>query len=203
MLRIAVGLILLASPALATPEYVFPSHWDVAGVAADDVLNIRAEPDARADIIGTLPPDARTVEVVDQTRNWLKINSRERSGWVAARYMTHQTGVWQPDAVPPGFSCYGTEPFWSARVDGGDLVISTPDIPETRHAVQAIAGGDLYHDLTRAVLADGATLVSTQGQCSDGMSDRDMALRATLIQHGPQPAIMTGCCTIQDLSQLD
>ena len=38
--------------------------FDVTGVAANDVLNIRAAPDASAEIIGTLSPNARDIEVV-------------------------------------------------------------------------------------------------------------------------------------------
>ena len=35
-----------AGPAAATQEYILPTLFDVAGVASDDVLNIRAEPTA-------------------------------------------------------------------------------------------------------------------------------------------------------------
>ena len=46
---LVLGLFLaVASPAIATPEYILPTLFDVTGVAANDVLNIRAAPSASA-----------------------------------------------------------------------------------------------------------------------------------------------------------
>ncbi|MDT8854679.1 hypothetical protein RNZ50_06460 [Paracoccaceae bacterium Fryx2] len=53
-----------ASPASATPEYILPTLFDVTGVAARDVPDIRLAPDASAAIIGTIPPQTRDIEVV-------------------------------------------------------------------------------------------------------------------------------------------
>lgn len=76
-----------------------------------------------------------------------------------------------PVAVPASFTALGTEPFWSARVDGQTVIYATPEAPDgTRIAV------------TRQDGAGGARLVAVAGQaplvlevtratCSDGMSD--------------------------------
>lgn len=63
MIRSALALILwlAAGPAAAQD---LPAVYDVAGVAADDVLNVRAEPSAEAPVLRTLAPDAGGIEVV-------------------------------------------------------------------------------------------------------------------------------------------
>lgn len=196
MKHLALMLSLTATPVLATPEYILPTLFDVTGVSADDVLNVRAEPSASAGILSTLPPDARGIEVVEERRGWGRINTAEASGWVSMRYLTYRVDVWQDGAMPAGFRCYGTEPFWDARVDGGSLVIGRPDDPETRLPVTATLSTGMFRDPARAVMADGVTLVATPAICSDGMSDRIYGLRASLAI-ADQQRLLSGCCTIQ------
>ncbi|MCF3974398.1 SH3 domain-containing protein [Paracoccus salsus] len=197
MLRAALVVMMLAGPAHATQEYMLPTLFDVAGVASDDVLNIRQRPDARAPIIGRLAADATGIEVVDQTSGWGRVNTGETSGWVSLRYLAYRTDVWREGALPGGFRCFGTEPFWDVRLQDGDLVLSGVEIAEQRHTATAVLGTGVFRDPTRAVVADAVTLVSTPQLCSDGMSERQFGLRATLIRHGKAPQLMSGCCAIQ------
>lgn len=200
MLRTVFALTLalaLASPAAATQEYILPTLFDVTGVAADDVLNIRADPNATAPIIGTLAPDATRIEVVEERRNWARINTREGSGWVSARYLSYRVDVWDEGALPQGWQCFGTEPFWALTREGDSVVLGGPDMPNDMRKVQAVLSTGVFRDPTRAVLAEGMTLVSTPQLCSDGMSDRLFGLRAELVIHGDSPRMLSGCCSIQ------
>lgn len=199
MFRTALVLTLaLAGPALATQEYILPSLFDVSGVAAHDVLNIRAEPDAGAAIIGALAPDATAIEVVEERRGWARVNAAEGSGWVSARYLSYRTDVWQEGELPAAFRCLGTEPFWDAKVEGGDLVLRSPeDRAGDRRAVQAVLDTGVFRDPARVLVARDMTLFSHPQICSDGMSDRLFGLSATLVIHGDSPRMLSGCCTIQ------
>ena len=197
MKRLALILTLAATPACATPEYRLPTLFDVTGVAADDRLNIRAEPSASAPIIGTLAPDATRIEVTEEQRGWARVNTAEQAGWVAARFLAYRTDVWAPGALPPALACLGTEPFWSLRLEGDALVFSTPEANERSQTITAILDSGGFRDPMRAVEAGDFTLVATPGQCSDSMSDRLYGLAASLVQRGPQPRLWTGCCTIQ------
>ncbi|MFC3630610.1 COG3650 family protein [Paracoccus angustae] len=199
MFRTALVLTLaLAGPALATQEYILPSLFDVSGVAANDVLNIRAEPDAGAAIIGALAPDATAIEVVEERRGWARVNAAEGSGWVSARYLSYRTDVWQEGELPAAFRCLGTEPFWDAKVEGGDLVLRSPeDRAGDRRAVQAVLDTGVFRDPARVLVARDMTLFSHPQICSDGMSDRLFGLSATLVIHGDSPRMLSGCCTIQ------
>lgn len=198
MVRTALALTLaVATPALATQEYSLPTLFDVSGVAADDVLNIRADPDAQAPIIGTLAPDAQAIEVIDERGGWARVNAGEGAGWVSMRYLAYRTDVWQEGELPDAFRCLGTEPFWDAKVEGGDLVLRRPDDQAgDRRAVQAVLDTGIFRDPARVVVARDMTLFAQPRICSDGMSDRLFGLSATLVLHGDQPAMLSGCCTI-------
>lgn len=185
----------LTGPAAATPEYILPTLFDVAGVAADDVLNIRERPDATAPIIGTLAPDATGVEIVDERRGWGQVNVDERAGWVSMRYLTYRTDIWEYDRLPPNLRCIGTEPFWNIAVDGDRLIFNTPEERDVSHPIRAVRGAQGFRDPTRAIIADGVTLVAVPQICSDGMSDRVFGLRA-LVVGTDEPRLMSGCCSV-------
>ncbi|HMQ40483.1 MAG TPA: SH3 domain-containing protein [Paracoccus sp. (in: a-proteobacteria)] len=195
--------LLIAGPAAATQEYILPTLFDVAGVAADDILNIRAAPSVSAPVIGVLASDATGVEVTaqDASGRWGQVNAGERAGWVAMRFLNYRSDVWQAGTVPEGFSCAGTEPFWGFRLVQGGLVWEEPDHRITLSGAQILDSG-VFRDPSRAILVedDHDLLMAsvTPKQCSDGMSDMAYGLEATVIlQSRDQPARMyRGCCRI-------
>jgi uncharacterized membrane protein len=201
---LVLALFLLAPlPAMATQEYMLPTLFDVTGVAGDDVLNLRAEPNAGAEIIGTLAPNARDIEVVghDATGQWARINTEARSGWAALRFLAYRTDVWTPGNLPPSLHCLGNEPFWSFRPSGDALLFATPDAPESRMRTEAVLDTGVFRDPRRSVSArDGArrlSAVMVPMACSDGMSDRAYGLDVTVILEGDGLAqMLTGCCSI-------
>ncbi|MCG6111084.1 MAG: SH3 domain-containing protein [Paracoccus sp.] len=197
MIRTALVLMLSATPALATQEYILPTLFDVARVAADDVLNIRADPNAGAPIIGTLAPDATRIEVVQERQGWARVNTGEGSGWVSARYLDYRVDVWEEDRLPEGFQCFGTEPFWGVAPQEGALVLTGPDMEDDIRPIQAVLSTGVFRDPTRAVVAEGVTLIATPQECNDGMSDRLFGLRAQVVIHGDSPRMLSGCCSVQ------
>lgn len=98
MIRL-LALILTVSP-LALRAEVYLALHDVTGVAANDVLNIRENPDAASPVIGTLAPDATGVEVILVDDGWALVNAGERSGYAScgiSRGQRRQTGPrWRP-----------------------------------------------------------------------------------------------------------
>ena len=202
MIRVLVLLVALAGPARATQEYLLPTLFDVTGVAADDVLNVRAEPDARAEIVGALAPDAEGVEVVahDASGRWGLVNTAERSGWVAMRYLAYRTDVWEPAALPEGLRCVGTEPFWSIWPEGERLVFARPEA-EVSGRIAAVLGTGVFRDPRRALVAEGEgwrlTATLAPRRCSDGMSDLAYGLEASVVREaGGEAELLLGCCRI-------
>jgi uncharacterized protein YraI len=101
-------LVALASAAHATADG--PDHFAVRGVSAGHVLNIRAEPDAKAPRVGAIPAtgtcirnlgcrggltlnEFSTLTPEEQERRqrenprWCRIEYRGTTGWVAGRYL--------------------------------------------------------------------------------------------------------------------
>ena len=201
---LVLGLFLFTAwPASATQEYILPTLFDVSGVAANDVLNIRAAPDANAAITGTLSPRARNIEVVgyDDTGRWARINTGESSGWAALRFLAYQVDVWNPGTLPPTLHCLGNEPFWSLQTRGNELVFATPDDPESTMSIEQVVSTGMLRDPRRSVTAQSPTrrmtAVMVPIACSDGMSDRTYGLDVTVILEGRgEPQMLTGCCSV-------
>lgn len=199
-----IGLFLgVAAPAVATQEYILPTLFDVTGVAANDVLNIRAAPNAGAEIIGTLEPNARDIEVVghDATGQWARINTGERTGWAALRFLSYQVDVWTPGTLPQTLQCVGNEPFWLFRPQGDDVVFSTPDRPGAVMRIERLVSSGIFRDPRRSLSVQSEsrrmTAVIVPMACSDGMSDRSYRLDVTLIlEEGDEAQMLTGCCSI-------
>ena len=76
-------LVLAATPAAARQEL-----YRVVGIAPGDRLNIRDRPDAGAEIVGAIPPNARRLQgfgCTDDTPSrqaWCRVRYRGAVGWV-------------------------------------------------------------------------------------------------------------------------
>ena len=196
MIRFALALCvacLAALPALAQ-DIRYPALFDVAGVAANDVLNIRAEPDSGAEILGSFAPKETGIEVLslNDTGRWGLVNVDERSGWVSMAFLRPQfpgTG-----ALPQTFVCFGTEPFW--RLDAtqnGTSAFGEVTDPPTEFATGPVIDARGRTDVM-ALTADGFVVVLRRNLCSDGMSDRAYGLSSDIVVNGE--AVYSGCCTV-------
>ena len=197
---LALVLMIFTSAALAQE---FPALYRVAGVADDDVLNIRAEPGAGAPIIGSFRPGQRGIEVMALSENgrWGLVNSDGRAGWSSLHYLARESvGSWRDGQAP--LTCFGTEPFWrmpiflpthraefhAAGEGGFELVTDTGTLPTTRFPP------------TLAIPFSGTregVVVVSGGLCSDGMSDMSYGLQALVYWRG-DTAGLSGCCRLTD-----
>lgn len=190
---------MIAGAACATQGPVLPDLFDVADVAVDDVLNIREQPSASAPVIGELAHDATGIEAVAERDGWLQINSGERAGWVNGRYLAIRQGVWPDAGLPATLSCYGNEPFWGLKQDGGQMVLSNLGGSDQSAQVEAVLSSGAPLDLRRVIMADDLTAVITPNECNDGMSDRNFALEAIVILgRGASAQMLSGCCSIAE-----
>jgi uncharacterized membrane protein len=201
MRLLLAGLLVTASIARAEPVPQLPVLVDVRNVSADSHLNIRAQPDLTAPIIGTFAPDQTAIELVgwEPSARWFQVNLGERFGWVSRTYI----GV---SDVEPRLRCFGTEPFWSQTVtengvrwstpaeteDGRLIIANYPTEPDPAGLPRAFYGE--YQRTGRVV-----RVLIQHGMCSDGMSDQTFALSATMTmtQYGQQGPSYSGCCSIQ------
>jgi uncharacterized membrane protein len=195
--------IMAAGEAAATQEYLLPTLFDVTGVAEGDVLNIRSGPGVGHPIIGRLDHDARGIEIVAHGAGgaWGQVILDESPGWVAMRFLSYRTDVWEPRALPEDLQCLGTEPFWSVTHERSRLVLERPEDPAWAAQVTAILDSGIFRDPRRAVIAtEGGTRMTATldtRTCSDGMSDRVYGLSAMVVlESGGEPVLLTGCCRL-------
>ena len=201
MIRLAAFIwALLALPALATQDG-WPALHDVAGVAADDRLNIRERPDAGAPIIGSLAHDASGIEVIrpNERLTWGLVNAGERTGWVSLRYLARRPGQWD-GAFPEIAACYGTEPFWSLARTGETLTWSDPETEALEMPILARSGSanrrDSFHIVADGPDGPAVALLRTES-CGDGMSDREFGISVELLLGvGAGVRHLSGCCTL-------
>lgn len=194
----------LASATWATQD-AWPALFDVQGVAVDDVLNIRAAPNAEAPIIGQLRHDATDVEVIspNSRHSWGLINSGEETGWVSLAYLVRQPRQWL-GSFPDVRACYGTEPFWSLGRDGqGALTWDEPGLSTSGTETQTWSSGNRRDRHAFSGRFDGTgprevfAVLSLQS-CRDGMSDRLFGISVDLLIGDLEGAeMLSGCCSLQ------
>lgn len=199
ILALSLGLSASAFAAQPLVAQDLPALHEVLGVAANDVLNIRAEPSARAEITGTLPHDAKGVEVVERSEDgaWGRVNSDEATGWVSLRHLA-QLAPEDPWKIPRPLRCSGTEPFWTLALDANGPHWVTPEDPATQ--LKLLAEKVAPQGFAMAA-EEGPTrrfdLIASRQLCSDGMSDRIYGLRASLfVESADGNQLLQGCCSI-------
>lgn len=73
--------------------------------------------------------------------------------------------------IPAKLRAIGTEPFWSATIDGTTLIYKTPEFPAGSHITVTRRDGAGAAIFTGALDGKPLALTVEQGPCSDGMSD--------------------------------
>lgn len=202
MIRAALAwLVLLTSTALAQD---WPALYDVTGVSAGDVLNVREAPDVRSPIVGKLPPHAGGIEVVEASDDgrWGLINIGQRSGWASLRYLA-PADTKRRSAFLPVRNCFGTEPFWSLALgDGPEVAWAEPGTEDAKGLVSGWFKSQNRYDRQAARLSffDGreGTAIFSAMQCGDGMSDRSFGIAVELFLQGDGASrLLSGCCSIR------
>lgn len=193
----------LSAAASAQAQGTLPALYDVTGVAADDVLNLRAAPTAQAQIMATLPPDRTDAEVVAMSEDgrWGLVGLGEGGGWASLRYLQAQPPR-PADRVPAPLRCHGTEPFWGLYFPGdGSAEYERLPEPERRMEVglETVPMGTLT-ELAFQLDGEGgaATGFLRREACGDGMSDRPFGLSIRLLidTGSDAPVAHTGCCSL-------
>ena len=184
-------------------------RYRVHGVASDDKLNVRAQPGADAEVIGSLPPGADDIVVTGSrqqhgTATWWELvfpGVERGSGWVNARFLVRASDEASGEADYP-LACLGTEPFWSIAIDGDDAQSSAlGEAGKTtfRAGEWALAEGLRGHFVVRLRQKHGepdpegfVVATSSHGFCSDGMSDTEYPFSGTFVR--PDGKVFGGCC---------
>ncbi len=205
-MKLILGTITVFFLALSAPharaEGLLPAYFDVTGVRADDVLNLRRGPDARTPIVDTLPPDATGVVVVARSDDgkWGMVRYNEGTAWASLRFLQRAPGQGD-EQLPHILACGGNEPFWGLSLSLGNAVFDEPGGAKItlQQVWEGSAAGMQPHDFGVRLQNETAQIhaVISRGQCSDGMSDMTYGFSIRAILSGSLgKRMLAGCCAL-------
>jgi uncharacterized membrane protein len=188
------------------PEPGIP--YALKGVSQTDQLNVRSQPGADSEVIGSLSPATSKVlltgvrQALAKSIWWQIIFPKAASGtgWVNAQFLVPAGGVDNEETNYP-LSCIGTEPFWSLYTNGQQAKYSFLESEQNFQASQWINArglrGHFVIRLRSGNLNDSsqgyATVLRNHNFCSDGMSDIQYPFDVTVIT--PAGQVYGGCCS--------
>lgn len=187
----------------ARSPIIAPAWIRVTGVADNDVLNARAEPDVGSEIVGTFDPGQGPIEIAEvreiEGQRWALVSTGERGGWINLHYAERVDVEMIGDSpVPAGTVCAGTEPFWSLDLGEEEAVWSSFDAEDETFAItESEAASGRFLPWMFGMQGFGLAIV-TPGRCSDGMSDIPYAWSVSIVGHDETGHVLyEGCCRLR------
>ena len=180
---------LLSIGALGTPASAAPTY-EVTGVSADDVLNIRQAPRASARKVGEYGPRDKGIRIFRRDGNWAltgRSDPGQPDGWVNTRYLKVTTATARLE-LP--ISCLGTEPFWNLTVQSNRRAVYTD--PETTERPYRVSEFRRSGRGATMRLGDDDSMSIAAESCSDGMSDNQYPYSVRILH--PDGRELNGCC---------
>lgn len=184
-----------------------PDWVRVVGVAEDDVLNARAEPDPSSAVVDTFLPNEGRIEVVEvrdvDGQRWGLVATGEGSGWINLAYAEPTEMVMIGDSpIPLGTFCTGTEPFWTMAFSPTEATWSSFDNEGESFAItESESAASRPWPWMFAIEGFGLALITPE-QCSDGMSDLPYAWSALIVGHDETGHVLyEGCCRLETLEE--
>lgn len=201
LLTFAATLSAYEAAAQETNVYEISHHYYyVNGVASNDVLNIRAEPTASAEIVGFLNFDENMVEVVGRSENgnWGLVNISEGTGWTSMRYLKEQfPQSFGSSKVPTNLACFGDYPNWTLKADRFSLQFNILGQSITEYPVDELRE---FRNPNTIVLSSGddpSTAFDFRNNGGICFNEAGNAYPWIVEIYFPEETL-SGCCTIQN-----
>lgn len=179
------------------------SYYQVADLAGNDHLNVRAEPSATSEDIGDLASGSKPYEIleIDSTGTWGRILWLEGNGWVALKYMQPiKIPLLANTQIPVGLTCVGAKPFWTLEFKSQEVgVISTQEEVKPMTVVNTTKsrnGNQFPIAVELQTNSNTATTTLRRAQCSDGMGGLKYEWAADIVIN-PQFTLLSGCCSLR------
>lgn len=164
--------------------------YEVTGVSADDVLNIRKIPSASAPKVGEYLPRESGIRIYRRKGNWAltgRYDPQKPDGWVHTRYLKLTAAA---ASLQLPVSCSGTEPFWAIVINTTEsATYSEPDRTPQDFPVSEFSRSKQNASM---LLDVGGGVAIRAGSCSDGMSDNIYPYAVQL--RLPDGRQFNGCC---------
>lgn len=183
-------------------ELLFQGWLAVTRVADDDVLNMRAEPTAKAAVVYSIPYDATNLLRLDIRKGWVKVHYSGHNGWIYDKYVKESAPVSALNVFGGELFCVGTEPHWNLETqkqivrlseldDDTSLLISSNfrnSVNRTDTWLVSLSTPERERLLNQAIIQ--------KQVCSDGMSEEDYPYTIQLLTTY-HTKLMSGCCKLK------
>jgi uncharacterized protein YgiM (DUF1202 family) len=186
----------------AANGWSLPGVFTVTGVSANDVLRVRAAPDASANRLADLQPGGIVAVLAPAGGNWVRVSLSDGSnGYVNARYLTPGGGTTTGTGMQTGLRCAGTEPFWQFNIarDGRTRFEDAGNAaPPVFSRLAGVSGFGFMASYPFDFQTANVVGKLDTRLCSDGMSDIDYPFSLQLdAPLGGAMRSVTGCCLLQ------
>lgn len=169
--------------------------YRVVGVASNDVLNIRAQPTSRSEIIGAFSYNHPLLEVTGSEGRWVRVNLGEYSGWVHSGYIEPvNLPNYSHTNLPNGLKCFGEEPFWIVTLYNGKINLQHQRSLGEDYILSAIENTENEY-LLRGVSESGneVAIFIKDEMASSSMVENYYNWSASLYLDGIEMSYGTGC----------
>jgi uncharacterized membrane protein len=197
LLAVAISLISFTNQSYAQSQ---PALYDVKGIAADDVLNLRRDPSSGAEVVDQIESSTTDIEVVeiDPTGQWARVNTKHQSGWAFLEYLSRQPN--QTFTEPT--RCFGTEPFWSLTFDETSATFTKLGAPGKNLSQFSRVGSTSGANKMGYLLSEAGLVImgiASRTSCNDGMSDHQYGFSIDLMEMAGRNnrRIYSGCCSLK------
>ncbi len=198
--------------------YAFGTRvFSVTRVAAWDRLNVRDEPGANHEVIGTIPSDGEGVVILGETEKignstWANVAWGPIKGWVNKRYLKpmyaknkredepkYRSRVAHPkssDKQTVKLECGGIKPFWNIDITEDDIRVNIKNehynLPvSSRRKLSLVDKSFVIRGISRG---DTAKLyLRKDNVCKDGITNIKYPYTVNAIINGDQS--YSGCCS--------
>lgn len=178
---------MVSRPAIAPVLLALLASASACSSGADPLGTAEAANAARSRAKWPLPAETADDNAANAVENAAVASAPENQADTATANTTAPTASARqlPNDDPAAFRAKGTEPFWSATLVGGTLVLDMPGKASRYFSVtRSTSGGTLR------LSGNGVQLSATPGDCDDGMSDRDYGER---VQVSLADSVLKGC----------
>ncbi len=203
--QLGFSTLLLANELQPSPVHFesvsYPTYFQVTGVAADDMLHIRTEPNTSGEIVGDLASDAGPIEVLYSENGWAYLSSGENMGWASKSFLTQiELPKIANSALPFGLTCGGTEPFWSINISDESIELNQMNEGISNFSIMETGAytGDTISFIIAGAEGKMITTIISNEIYGDGMSDKYYGRKINMLLSTPNGTKgYLGACSVE------
>lgn len=187
------------NPEITAVDNPHSSYLQVTGVEDNDTLNLRNSPSGKSETVYKLPPNAKGILKLGNSKGWIQLSYKEYTGWAYGKYLKDDNTPEVTSELKNELFCLGTEPHWILKTHNNELTYKKYD-----DEAQYIFNSSFEKDQKKAVSWSFSAVkqgnannpinvvIKHNEQCSDEMSDNKYTYSISV--NDKEMGLLKGCC---------